>query len=314
MEYTEDILIKDPLKRKIINIIRQNSAQIDPLPTEEKENLVNSYEIKSIVFDIYGTLLISASGDIGTVGGSSKSENFLNALIKTGITVLEPDAGEKGLEYLYDEIQLSHIISKKDGIEYPEVSITQIWEKVISRLKIDNLIRVDIKDETSLVAASYFECLNNPVWPMPDLVETLRNLQKENIILGIISNAQFYTPLLFPAITGLTTEELGFDSRLIQFSYLCEEAKPSLLMFRNVIMDLKSKYNIDPGRTLYVGNDMLNDIYSAKRAGMKTALFAGDARSLRLRESNPLVSGIKPDFIVTKLAQIPGLLKKSCKK
>lgn len=311
MVYAEDIIIKDALKRKIIDIIHLNSAQIAPLPTEEKENLTKSCTIKSIIFDIYGTLLISASGDIGTVKGSSKAEIFLNALIKSGITVMKPDAGRKGLEYLYDEIQLSHINSKKRGIEYPEVLITGIWEKVILRLENNGRIRRETTGEISLLTATYFECLNNPVWPMPELVEVLNILKKEKIVLGIISNAQFYTPLLFPALTGFTLEELGFDSRLIQFSYKNKEAKPSLLMFESIIMDLKSKHNIDSGDTLYIGNDMLNDIYSAKMTGMKTALFAGDTRSLRLRETEPRVSGIKPDFTVTKLIQIPSLLNKS---
>lgn len=309
MVYAEDMFTDKSFKRKLIDIIHLNSTPLDPFPTEIKEHLTGPGMIKSIIFDIYGTLIISDSGDVGTAKGSSKSENFLNALLKAGITIMDPDAGEKGLGYLYNQIQLSHINSKKNGIEYPEVLINQIWEIVISRLKTDDLIRVETTEETSLLAATYFECLNNPVWPMPGLVEILRNLQKENIVLGIISNAQFYTPLLFPAITGFTLEELGFNSKLIQFSYKNKEAKPSLLMFKSVLMELKSKHNIDPRNTLYVGNDMLNDIYSARRTGMKTALFAGDARSLRLRDSNPLVSGIKPDFTVTELKQIPTLLK-----
>lgn len=311
MADSEDVLIKEILKEKIIDIIRLNSTQIDPFPTKEKENLVKSGTIKSIIFDIYGTLLISASGDIGTVKSSSKSETFLNSLKKSGITVIEANAGKKGLEYLYQEIESSHIASKKKGIEYPEVLITEIWKIVISKLKSDKMIDVETTNEVSLLAATYFECSNNPVWPMPDLVEVLNILKKENIVLGIISNAQFYTPLLFPAITGFSLEELGFDSKLIQFSYKNGEAKPSLNMFKSEIIELKSKYDIDPSNTLYIGNDMLNDIYSAKMTGMKTALFAGDARSLRLRETNPKVSGIKPDFTVTKLIQIPGMVKKS---
>ena len=310
MVYTEDILADKPFKEKLIDIIRTNSKHIDPLPTELEAQLVRSGTIKSIIFDIYGTLLISASGDIGTVKGFSKSEIFLNSLKNTGITVLDANAGKKGLDYFYKEIQLSHISSKKDGVEWPEVLISEIWSTVISKLITDGMIVKEITDKNLLSAVTYFECLNNPVWPMPDLEEVIRLLKKENIVLGIISNAQFYTSLLFPALTGLSLEELGFDSKLIQFSYKNKEAKPSLIMFKSVIMELKSKYDIDPSNTLYIGNDMLNDIYSAKMTGMKTALFAGDTRSLRLRETDPKVSGIKPDFTVTKLIQIPSLLNK----
>lgn len=307
----ENLLVTEAFNKKIIEIIRLNSAKLEPVPTTEKEKLVGSGTIRSIIFDIYGTLLISASGDIGTVKSFSKSDLFLKSLEKSGITVANTDAGKKGLEYFYKEIESAHIDSKNQGIEYPEVIITDIWEIVINKLKTDKMIDDKLINNVSILAATYFECLNNPVWEMPDLVEALNVLKKKKIVLGIISNAQFYTPLLFPAITGFSLKELGFDSSLIQYSYKKKEAKPSQIMFKSVIRELKSKYNIDPSNTLYVGNDMLNDIYSAKETGMKTALFAGDARSLRLRATHTRVSGIKPDFIITRLMQIPTLLTRS---
>lgn len=306
----ENSLVIEALNKKIIEIIRLNSAKLEPVPTTEKEKLVGSGKIKSIIFDIYGTLIISASGDIGIVKSSSKSEIFRKSLENSGIIVTDSNAGKKGLEYFYREIQSFHTRLKKQGIEYPEVRITDIWEIVINKLKTDKMIDDKSIDNVSILAATYFECLNNPVWGMPDLVEVLNVLKKKKIVLGIISNAQFYTPLLFPAITGLSLKELGFDSSLIQYSYKKKEAKPSLIMFKSVIRELKSKYNIDSSNTLYVGNDMLNDIYSAKETGMKTALFAGDARSLRLRAEDSRTSGIKPEFIITKLMQIPELLTK----
>lgn len=55
---------------------------------------------------------------------------------------------------------------------------------------------------------------------------------------------------------------------------------------------------------LFIGNDRLKDIYPAHRVGMKTCLFAGDQRSLRLREGDSMVQGIEPDFIVDDLQQL----------
>ncbi len=42
--------------------------------------------------------------------------------------------------------------------------------------------------------------------------------------------------------------------------------------------------------------------------GFKTALFAGDARSPRLRSDDPRNGAIRPDATVTDLAQIPGIV------
>ena len=41
---------------------------------------------------------------------------------------------------------------------------------------------------------------------------------------------------------------------------------------------------------------------------MHTVLFAGDKRSLRWREGDPLVEGCKPDAVITDLRQIAELI------
>jgi putative hydrolase of the HAD superfamily len=43
---------------------------------------------------------------------------------------------------------------------------------------------------------------------------------------------------------------------------------------------------------------------------MKTVLFAGDKKSLRLRKDLPELNGIKPDYIITELMQLMTLLKR----
>jgi len=49
---------------------------------------------------------------------------------------------------------------------------------------------------------------------------------------------------------------------------------------------------------------MLNDIYPAQKVGFQTALFAGDKRSLRLRNDDPRCKNLKPDLVITDLIQL----------
>lgn len=296
------------MKKKLIDIIRINSKELLPLPTNKTQYSNSSVKIDSIIFDIYGTLLISASGDIGTLKGMRKSDIFLNSLKYSGIDICSEEAGVICKNIFYNEIDKSHISSHQHKVEYPEVVITEIWKRTLTELLEKKLINTKLTSDIVLQTATYFECYTNPVWPMPELVKVLNILNKKTV-LGIVSNAQFYTPLLFKALTDYSLQDLGFDPLLIQYSYFTKEAKPSISMFNNIISNLKSNYNIEPSNTLYVGNDMLNDIYSANKAGLKTALFAGDKRSLRLRENEPRVKGIKPDFLVTSLMQITKLIK-----
>jgi putative hydrolase of the HAD superfamily len=74
-------------------------------------------------------------------------------------------------------------------------------------------------------------------------------------------------------------------------------------MYR-LAVDSLSKRGISPESVLYVGNDMRNDIAPAARCGFRTALFAGDARSLRLRPDEPLCDGVNADIVVKELADL----------
>ena len=297
------------LKKKIIKIIQDNSYYLEPLDTGKSKNIKEPIIIKSIIFDIYGTLLISASGDIGTVDGFSKTDIFIKSLKMAGINVCNSKAGIKGIKYFYDGIQQSHLLSKNNNIEYPEVIITKIWKNTLALLLKDKLINTEISNSIIFKTATYFEILTNPVWPMPNFLKVIDILQKKKIFTGIVSNAQFYTSLTFKALTSFSLNEIGFKKDLIKYSYMNKEAKPSLKMFKSIILNLKNNYNIAPEHTLYIGNDMLNDVYSANKAGLKTVLFAGDARSLKLRENESRIMGLNPDFVITDLMQIPELIK-----
>ena len=78
-------------------------------------------------------------------------------------------------------------------------------------------------------------------------------------------------------------------------------------MFEAAAKNLRNM-DISAHSALYIGNDMLNDIYPAKMLGFKTALFAGDARSLRLRENHPKCQNLSADMLITDLVQVLDLV------
>jgi putative hydrolase of the HAD superfamily len=118
---------------------------------------------------------------------------------------------------------------------------------------------------------------------MPGAGATLAALRRGGLPLGIVSNAQFYTPWLFPVHFGAGLRALGFRPRLCAWSYRSRCAKPSASLFRGPLRSLQRR-GIPASATLVVGNDRRNDIDPAVRLGCRTALFAGDARSYRPRE------------------------------
>jgi len=247
-------------------------------------------KIQCILFDIYGTLFISGSGDIGTAKGESyASEDLENLLNSFGIPQTPPEL----LNRFFATIETTHQTLNEKGVNFPEVEIDRIWMRV---LEIDDL-------DTVRAFAMEFEWIVNPVYPMPNLEKTLSTCKAANVRLGIISNAQFYTPYLFKWFLDSSPEDFGFHPDLIFYSYKFGYAKPSIFMFDAAAEELE-KMGVSPHSVLYVGNDMLNDIYPANKAGFRTALFAGDARSLRLRENHPRCKDLSADIVITDLIQI----------
>jgi putative hydrolase of the HAD superfamily len=190
-----------------------------------------------------------------------------------------------------------------DGIEYPEVEIRDVWGAVIGRAAHAGIIDVHQGRSDIERFTIEYECSANPFWPMPGAFEVIEALRSSTLDMGIVSNAQFYTPLAMEALFGSSLESLGFAPRFCIFSFECGRAKPGTDLFVRVLENL-AKDGISPAQALYVGNDMLKDIWPASRLGMKTCLFAGDRRSLRLRQSDPRCEELRPDVVITRMTQL----------
>ena len=275
---------------EINTLISKYIKPIYPLPSSLGQSGKVEGKIKAIFFDLYGTLFISRSGDISMAKKESpQTEKFDKLLQKFGIK----KGPQTVLKQFFTAIENQHELLKRKGVDFPEVEIDQIWMRVLEN---DDL-------ETVRTFAIEFELIANPVYPMPHLEKMLSVCRDSNILMGIISNAQFYTPYLFNWFLDSSPENLGFHPDLILYSYKFGYAKPSTFMFQ-VAADKLKNMDVPTHSAIYFGNDMLNDIYAAKKAGFKTGLFAGDARSLRLRENDPECKDLSADIVITDLSQI----------
>ncbi len=108
-------------------------------------------------------------------------------------------------------------------------------------------------------------------------------------------------------LLGEPAESWGFDGRLQFCSYQHGCAKPGLTLYERAAETLQTR-RIMPDEVVYVGNDMLNDVWPANELGFHTALFAGDARSLRRRQGEARLAGVSPDLVLTDLGQLPGCI------
>jgi len=285
----------------IAALMRAQCYPLEPIPTGVEPRVVRLEGIRAVLFDIYGTLLISATGDIGADAESLSATAFAEAMQAVGMPALL--TGEQGASLFRQVVDEMHAEARGRGIEYPEVDIVDVWQRLIHKADAVDAGGATMPDELLQRLAVEYEARVNPVWPMPHLQPTLEALRAAELRLGVISNAQFYTPELFVALLGKSLQDLAFPPEMQYYSYQSGEAKPGLALYQAAEQGLHAR-GIAPHEVLYVGNDLLKDCTPAAKVGFRTALFAGDSRSLRLREDDPRVAGVTPDLVLTDLFDV----------
>ncbi|MDX1641329.1 MAG: HAD family hydrolase [Balneolaceae bacterium] len=286
------------------------SNPLEPIETNTISTLHAIENVRVIAYDFYGTLFISGVGDIGIDDGNVNAELLSETLENSGIEILNSNAGSEGFT-IYNEVVDNHIQNlKKKGVEYPEPDIREVWADVLEEMKKASLIDYRQDDTIPEIISVEFEARMNPVWPMDDAVSTLKHFKNKGFTQGIISNSQFYTPIVLEALTEHSLDDLGFENKLLHWSFEENLKKPGLKFYEDFLEKLENfDKNLSPSDVLYVGNDMLKDVYPAHKLGMKTALFAGDKRSLKWREDDERCKDILPDLVITSLSQLETCVK-----
>lgn len=296
----------DPsLKKKLIERIKELAEPLSPISIDHATKLKKITGISCVAFDFYGTMFISGVGDIG-IDEEQKGESeeiFRQSLQQSGFTIEDITAGSTGLHILQKTLKRHKKEARNRGIDYPEPEIRDVWKDTLNELKSQSLISGSINDTSLATFAIEFEFRINAVWPVPNLASILNELKNEEMELAIISNSQFYTPLAFEAIIGKSPQNFGFNKDLLVWSYECGRKKPDIEFYSEFVERIQNK-DMDPTEVLYVGNDINKDIKPAQSLGMRTALFVGDSRSIRHKESELETLSQGPDLVINDLAQI----------
>lgn len=254
--------------------------------------------VKVVLFDIYGTLLQSAAGDISLVSEDSSMEGM--AIAKRGLGMPEREGEESWIVSYEEGIKEQHRLLIETGMDFPEVEIRAVWRSMTG-----SLMEETPSEEALEMAALSYECAVNPTWLMPGAREMVDGLLERGFVLGLISNAQFYTHPVLEAALGL--DESIFREELCLFSYREKCAKPAARLFETMKSRLKER-GVSPEEVIYFGNDLRKDILPARNCGFRTGLFAGDQRSLRVGDRSVSEVEALCDVILTDWSQWPQVL------
>ncbi|MEO1524236.1 MAG: HAD family hydrolase [Planctomycetota bacterium] len=281
------------MKRDWNEAVLGNRRPLEPLPTEIKPKLGDLSAVRAVIFDIYGTLVVSGSGDVGVADETAKGDQIATAMKAVGL----PINSTPTIEQLHGVIRKNNDARRSETCPKPEVDIVECWRETLVECGISAST-----EQSSRLAAEY-ESRANPTWPMPGASDLLRTLAAKGLMLGIVSNAQGFTLSLVEDIAGPFGIDSAFDSNLCVFSNRYRQAKPGPRLFEVLVAGL-GRRGIMPQDAVYVGNDRLNDVWSAHEAGLRTAWFAGDRRSLRDRSEDPRVADLPHDIVLTHLSQL----------
>lgn len=290
-------------KHQISLIRERQQKEAVEIPVDAEPRLARLSGIRAVVFDVYGTLFSSGVGDISLATEQNRDAALREALTAGGFSL---DPGSRGIrldECFLGIVRAQQASRRAEGIEYPEVDIRRVWSAFIGQVREQGLAAPPVEPDIDTLAVDY-ESRVNPTQAMPGLAETLGWLQQKDLPLSIISNAQFFTPLLFQAFLRKPLHACGFSEGCSVWSYLELEAKPSVRLYQKAALQLNREYGLKSSEVLYVGNDLRNDIWPARQCGFRTALFAGDRLSLRRRLDDPDCEGVEADLELTALIQL----------
>ena len=283
-----------------------------PIATQVKSKLSPLPNVRGVLFDVYGTLVISASGEVSTAAelpdethltqGESQALETLPQPLRSSISECFSPSKE-----LKKQIVKYHKQNQSPTLQYPEVDIIALWHRIFLQQ-----LPKDMHSKLSLLMLARFaleyELQHNPTPLMPGCLELITWLAARDFYMGIISNAQFYTPIILATLLGChNLENIHILPDLCFWSYHYGYSKPQPELFQHACKAL-AEHDLQPSEILYLGNDMRNDVWGAAQAGFLTALFAGDQRSLRLRTDIEEVATTQPNLIITELRQLKSVL------
>ncbi len=279
-----------------------------------KPHLVPLPTVRAVTWNVYGTLVAIAGGDLVFVHPNDFVMNV--ALDKTvqefkmwASMSRKPGQPSDYMKLIYTQV-LDDLKLGTGGEKHPEVPADRLWEAIIKKL-----FQKDYKfdagffgslNEYSRKVAYFFHASLQGTTCYPGAAEALAHVASAGLLQGFCADGQCFTPVQIQR--GLAPQGGGNLDELVPealraLSYEVRGRKPSEKLFKQSLQQLSAR-GITSDQVLHVGSRLTQDLIPAKRLGMKTALFAGDRASLQATPEQLKDAHTRPDVLMTELSQI----------
>ncbi|MAT42182.1 MAG: hypothetical protein CL609_07560 [Anaerolineaceae bacterium] len=204
---------------------------------------------KAVVFDVYKTLI-----DIESDEQNIETYEFISSWLSYKGLHIEPE----DLRRKYRQIAKQEILANNET--YPDIDIVDVFNKIL--ITLCNVEKAnDIQKDAEEMGLLFRILTTKSLTIYRETVPVLQALYNRKIRLAILSNTQRLFTL--PELRKFDIEKY-FDC--ILFSSDVRVSKPSSKIFETLLNAMK----IEPQDTIYVGDNLFDDIFGAQRVGMKT--------------------------------------------
>jgi FMN phosphatase YigB (HAD superfamily) len=286
-------------------------------PRKARPHLKRLPGVRVVTFAAYGTLLSISGGELYFVHPQpfimeAALEKTIHEFKMWQSMSRKPGKPSEYMARIYRDILDDMCMTCSSGSErHPEIRSDELWDRIVKRLikneyKYDEAFYGSVHELCEKIAYFFHSSLQG-IGPEPGAMPALRTLKERGILLGLVTDAQCFTPVhLLRALRQqgkLATLSELFEPELEAMSFQVGARKPSERLFRAVVAALAQR-DIAPNQALHVGSSLPGDVMPARRLGFHTALFAGDKSSLVASNEQLNEKASRPDVMITELGQL----------
>ncbi len=289
----------------------------DPVPLRARATLKPLPEVRAVTWSVYGTLLTIQDGELlhlhpEGIRNQVALEKTIEEFNMWFSMSRKPGQPWEYMLQQYEGLlrQLQMAGTKRKG-DFPQVNSSILWQALIARLQKNEYAwdRGQFGDEFEFAdkVAYFFHANLQGTRAAPHAADTLLRLSQRGISNGLLAETQPFTMAqmikLLDVRNRMDHSEALFSPKLLTQSHLVGIRKPSPTLYAWAVRRAE-KSGLEPHQVLHVGHDLSSDLRLAREFGFCTALYVGDDRSCRVTAQQLQDPELKPDRMITDLAQV----------
>ncbi len=272
--------------------------------------------IKVVFWTVYGTLVAIPGGELQFEHAQDFiTEAALDKLIKEfkmwHSMSRKPGAPSAYMKELFRKALTTMQLAGSGGEKHPDVQTERVWDDIVKKLQqkeytFDATTYGSIDDYVKKIAYFYHASIQG-TGAYPGAADALKLVADRGVAQGLLADGQCFTPGQLQRCLRVQDPNIALDAvmpgamRLISAERKAK--KPSETLFK-AAAQVAAARGISPSEILHVGSSVTRDISPAKKAGFRTALFAGDRNSLAATPEQLKDPATRPDVLLTELPQI----------